>query len=402
VLGDGSSSSLFSPQRVYSIPGQYTASLTVFADNGCSNTITKDITVNRRLFAQFIPEDTLCQRKQGRYFDQSTAINDTINQWRWRFSAEAFKFDKNPTHAFQGTGSRLVRLTVRSVGGCVDSIQKQVNIIASPITDFEVEPDFGFPPFSPTLSNLSSGGTEFLWDFGNGNSFNGFNPVNPTYTDTGSYIARLVALNDLGCSDTTYREVNVYERFIAASINSLLCLPDGDFMKMTVGLTNESPFPFKEIKFVAHLNGSSLTSESWEGDLSGGQFLQYPFVAGVAIEGDPKYCCVQIVNVNDTLSINQGKTELCIPLTQEFTLTPPFPNPASNVLNLRFILPIEDEFTVEVFNLSGQRFPLDFKAAGDKGFNQASIDIQSLSNGMYFIRLTHRGEQRVAKFVVNN
>ncbi len=402
TFGDGGGSSLFSPQRLYTLPGQYTVSLTVFADNGCSHSITKDINVNRRLFANFVPEDTLCQRKQGRYFDQSTAINDTINQWRWRFSAEAIKFEKNPTHAFQGTGTRLVRLTVRSVGGCVDSIQKQVNIIASPLTNFEVEPQFGFPPFSPSITNLTVGGVVHIWDFGNGSTYSGFNPPNPTYSDTGSYAARLISLNDLGCSDTIFRQIDVYERFIAASIKSLLCVPDGNFMRMTAVLTNESPFPFKNIKLIGHLNGSSLTTETWKGELTGGQTLVYPFVAGVAIEGSPKYCCVKIVMVNDTLSLNQGITEICVPLVSEFTLTEPFPNPASNRLFLRFILPIEDEYTIEFFNITGHKLPLDMKAPGTIGFNEVNVDISTLSNGMYIVRLTYRGEQKTAKFVVNN
>lgn len=66
-------------------------------------------------------------------------------------------------------------------------------------------------PSSYQFNNNSSGGNQFLWDFGDGNTSNQFAPSH-VYVDTGHYEVSLIVSDSLGClaNDTAYLEVDVF------------------------------------------------------------------------------------------------------------------------------------------------------------------------------------------------
>lgn len=79
------------------------------------------------------------------------------------------------------------------------------------------------------------------------------------------------------------------------------------------------------------------------------------------------------------------------------------PNPASDLINIRFDLPVTGEMDVDVFNVGGRQVRRLFHANAEKGSHSWSWDGrnssgQKVSAGTYFIRIRYSGGQRFAKF----
>jgi type IX secretion system substrate protein len=81
-------------------------------------------------------------------------------------------------------------------------------------------------------------------------------------------------------------------------------------------------------------------------------------------------------------------------------ISDPFPNPTANTLTITMVLPIADQLKIETVNSIGQVVFNHFDAEADKGFHQFDLDMQSLDNGQYYLRITYREEQYVRKFVM--
>ena len=79
-------------------------------------------------------------------------------------------------------------------------------------------------PSSYQFSNLSQGGNQYFWDFGDGNSSNQFAPSH-VYQDTGQYEVQLIVSDSLGCVDpdtaSIFIDVFAVNNAIVQSIDTL-------------------------------------------------------------------------------------------------------------------------------------------------------------------------------------
>src|SRR5207253_2550616 len=66
------------------------------------------------------------------------------------------------------------------------------NLLPTVVADFAAGPTSGVAPLTMVFTNLSSGATDFIWDFGDGNTSTNLNPAN-TYSNAGSYTVSLTA-----------------------------------------------------------------------------------------------------------------------------------------------------------------------------------------------------------------
>ena len=98
-----------------------------------------------------------------------------------------------------------------------------------------------------TFQNLSTGGEDFFWDFGDNSAVitvENTDPITHTYERRGQYTVMVVATDRVTClgRDTAYLYVNVLDS-IKASERGLTC--EGDTIQLTVeGATNPEWFPF--------------------------------------------------------------------------------------------------------------------------------------------------------------
>ncbi len=96
-------------------------------------------------------------------------------------------------------------------------------------------------PNSYQFNNLSQGGDQYLWDFGDGNTSNQFEPAH-TYQDTGFYEVTLIVSDSLGClqEDTAFIVLNVFNvnNAIIQTVDTL-CFGDTIQLNASGGATYE-------------------------------------------------------------------------------------------------------------------------------------------------------------------
>lgn len=214
-FGDGTSSSVFSPEHVWNtMSDTFTVSLIITTDLGCIDTATQLVTTLPLPDFNFGPTVASgCEDFTTAFADLSTVPGGTIVNWLWDFGDSNYTYTPNPAHTYYDPGTYTVILTLTTSYGCVlaDTLNYPVVVYPKPEAEFTADPLFSASIFTPTLTfyDESVGATMWDWHFGDNNSDVAQNPTH-TYNDTGTYVVTLVAINQFGCTDTVQHPVLIY------------------------------------------------------------------------------------------------------------------------------------------------------------------------------------------------
>jgi PKD repeat protein len=185
-----------------------------------------------------------CSPQIVTFTDLSTG-NPTL--WRWDLGNGTISFLQNPSLAYFTPGQYNIKLVIRDAVGNTDSITKTqyITIFDIPIINFSATPVSGCIPLTVQFTDLSSSGnsalTNWLWDFGDGNTGNTQNPSH-TYTSAGNFNVTLRVTNAAGCAKTLTINnfIQVSNGVIANFTNTL---PAGCSLPVTINFTNTSSGP---------------------------------------------------------------------------------------------------------------------------------------------------------------
>jgi gliding motility-associated-like protein len=146
------------------------------------------------------------------FTDNSIAGNtaDPITSWNWNFGDGTVSTSENPSHIYNSSGTFTVNLTVTTDAGCTSNSSLNPIIIhtfPTPIASFSVNSTSLDLPYDVLhCTNLSSGATSYVWDFGDATGSTITDP-NHLYQTIGQFQIQLVAVNQYGCKDTATSEV---------------------------------------------------------------------------------------------------------------------------------------------------------------------------------------------------
>jgi len=107
---------------------------------------------------------------------------------------------------------------------------------ASLLANFSATPTNGMAPLTVSFTNLSSGAASFDWDFGDGHTSTGVNPVN-TYSNAATYTVRLVAIGAGGTNSLT-RTNYILVTNLPPPVTDFLAGPTNGAAPLTVYFTN--------------------------------------------------------------------------------------------------------------------------------------------------------------------
>lgn len=208
LFGDGGTfTGTNPPNHTYATGGTYTVTLIMKDTTACNSpdTARKTFTVNSsNVHAAFSVKDSLCSNAPIVFTNNST--NATGNSWD--FGDGGTSTAPAPTHTYTTPGTYTVRLRVTNPATCnkVDSAQKTVTVLTSPVADFTHTPIIPVPNTPISFTNASRNATDYNWSFGDGT---GSTDVNPShlYRRSGSYTVCLEARNKQGCTDTVCKKV---------------------------------------------------------------------------------------------------------------------------------------------------------------------------------------------------
>ncbi len=190
-------------------PGNYTASLTITASNGCSANVTHSVTTGGFPTAALTPS-TPCLGNATSLTDGSVGLQgDPITAWNWSMpgGTPTSATSQNTATSYLTAGTHMVTLVVTSKNGCIDTVVQQVVVYNPPLANFSA-PDSGCGVICNDYTDLSQpvdgNIVNWQWTFPGGTPTGSAaqNPINICYYTPGNYNATLLVTTNYGCKDT--------------------------------------------------------------------------------------------------------------------------------------------------------------------------------------------------------
>jgi gliding motility-associated-like protein len=250
----------------------------------------------------------------------------------WNFGdGSATTSTTSPSHTYTAAGVYTVSLIASNPNGCnksTDTTHFTINVNANGMNaDFNYVVTDSCNPYKATFTNTSqysntSGSstfTKFVWDFGDGSTFNGKNPGSHSFPDTGCYTVRLIMLDSTSCipKDTAKKVVCIKGYKVKAAFNS----PDSLCLGLSALLANASAYAQNSTWDLGDGHTSTSTSPIYTFTSPG----TYTITLIVGNSGS----CNKVDSVKRTIKIMSGPTA-------NFSYTPVVPetNKPTNFTNL--------------------------------------------------------------------
>ncbi|MBD3259924.1 PKD domain-containing protein [Candidatus Woesearchaeota archaeon] len=217
-FGDGSHAEGKNPVHIYTAPGNYMATVRVVdtANNIGSDTLS--INVQDPLLNPNLPPAVTLNGPDRAYAGdvvQFTAIGTDPDEgdfltYMYDFGDGGTAIEQNPVHTFMDEGVFTVRVTVTDGNGASTSDTRQIIITERPLTNIpptaiaQAHPTEGTNPLVVSFVGIGFDPdgeiARYHWDFDDGTTSDSQNPIH-TYTQLGTYIARLYVYDNNGAHD---------------------------------------------------------------------------------------------------------------------------------------------------------------------------------------------------------
>jgi gliding motility-associated-like protein len=220
TFGDGGSTNNFAP-GVHHYGTWGTFDVTLDVDNGyCDDAVTQTVTIHPPApQVAFSGEAEGCAPVDVAFTNESEYAASVI----WDFGDGATSTEFDPVHQYQQPGVYDVTLRITGHQGLVQEVTHTavVTVLPSPTALFEFAPyEVVAPAEEVAFINLSSNdATEYLWNFGNGETSNEEHP-RYSYDAPGLYSISLAVRNEFGCTDT-----HTYVDAITAKAGGFMIFP---------------------------------------------------------------------------------------------------------------------------------------------------------------------------------
>jgi PKD repeat protein len=213
-LGNGSTSLQPNPTATYSQDSIYSVTLIVTAEGGCTDTVTRTVSVFPLPQVDFAAEN-VCLGEPVLFFDSTTINTGGIAQWNWVFGDGNTSNEQNPSHLYGSSQAYAVSLSAVSDNGCTGTSNGIINVRPLPVSNFNMSSlQSCFVPASVNLLSQSQGATSLQWNLGNGQTSASAN-ASAVYDSVGQYTITLVATTQFGCTDTSAQVFEVFPTIIA-------------------------------------------------------------------------------------------------------------------------------------------------------------------------------------------
>ncbi|MCX6291815.1 MAG: PKD domain-containing protein [Bacteroidetes bacterium] len=389
---------LENPSHFYAFPQTYHVTLTVYASTGCVTSVTKPVTVSPIPTAAFV-HSPACINTTYHFLDSSYVASGSIIAWKWNFAGLDSSNLQNPVFTFPDTGSYLIRLTVTSDIGCKNTLTRLIHVYPLPVANFSFSPQYGNPPLTVSFTNLTSGGSTYQWNFGDSSAISTQTNPQHLYTDTNLFAIQLIAVSQYGCKDTIEKSIYVIKPVLDLAVTNASFTVQDNHLQVTVDLANLGTRSIHNFKIEAHIEGGTAIQESYVQTLNNGYSGQLLLFSKLDLgSGQARYFCVSAVDPNGSTDDVPTNNEVCKSLTKEFSVVNPYPNPFNDQVMIQLVLPYKDQLSVELIDMNGKSIPV-FAGEGHEGLNQIAVDLGSLANAAYALRIRFR-ESEVIKTIV--
>lgn len=139
-FGDATTSDAVHPTHEFPGPGTYTVELTGTNSYGCTNSVTRDITIYATPIASFTATD-VCYGGTTVFSNTTTSNGTGVAAYFWNFGDNEGSSIINPVHTYDAPGTYPVELIITSVNGCMDTATGFANVWELPAADIKSSTD---------------------------------------------------------------------------------------------------------------------------------------------------------------------------------------------------------------------------------------------------------------------
>lgn len=197
-FGDGTTSVLNNPTKIYTSDGDFNVKLVITDVNGCIDSITKTRYVKiHTVRPSFTVNDSISSCTPFEVIFTNTSLYWIGNTWI--FDDGTVSIYEKPTHYFNTPGIYNVKLVVIGPGGCVDTAYKTITLYPSTAT-LTYNPLAGCSPLPVTFHVSTPGPVTYLWDFSDGNTLATTDSnIIYNYLLPGNFLPKVILEDQTGC-----------------------------------------------------------------------------------------------------------------------------------------------------------------------------------------------------------
>lgn len=388
--------------KTYTSSGVYSVTLSVAGNNGCSSSITKLITIFSPPIASFtIP--AICAKDTLTITNTSSSQSGIISSYDWKLNNNSFSSIQNPTLSVSSAGTYSVKLNVTNSFGCENSITNTLSVNPIPIVNFVTTPTTYYYinssiVFTPNITNANL----YLWTISGYSPFSIQSPT-VTYAAEGSYSASLFLVDQFGCKNSVTKILPISKRYLDVAILNVMALKDNDgFMTVQADVANYGTIPASTLDMNYKISDGGNINETWNGNLNPNTILSYTFNAKTATQTNStnNITCVDIKKINGINDENESNNSLCNVInSNEIAVSNPIPNPTNADITLPIILNKDIDFTISIYNSTGQIVYEDAPQRGNAGLNLMTLQTSNYPRGCYIIKTVIADKIFIKKFI---
>lgn len=182
------------PSYLFSGLGTKTVKLILSSDNGCMDSITKTLNVLLQPIVDF-EYTPICSEEDMMFVNKSRIDNGNLI-YSWNFGNGMTSTDVSPNANFGSEyGQKTVSLTAFFVGGCSNTIEKEVIIYELPSSEFDIVKKEG----KNVMVKAKEENVSYAWRMGDGNAYNSQEVDHFYEIDNGAFKICLSTLNSNNC-----------------------------------------------------------------------------------------------------------------------------------------------------------------------------------------------------------
>lgn len=325
TFGDGFTSILPAPEKIYTKAGSYDVSLTLTDILGCKSTLLKPLYIKvQGPTPDFsVPVSGVCNNSTVTFTDKSQGDGtNPIVQWKWDFGDGTVQSFTAPpfSHLYSKPGNYNVTLITIDSQGCSDTVtKKNALLVSQPLANFVARDSLLCATTKAEFNNLSTGPQlKYAWDFGDGSPIasDGF-PIH-SYPNEGVYTVSLKITDVYGCTDSMKKVnyINIRNPVAKFAVNSTLaeCPP------LVANFNNQSQNFQSVVWTFGSGDGSTMTSPIY--------IYSYPgkYKVKLVVKGYGEECfaadSTEITVLGPKGTFNYTPLKGCDPLTVNFTALP--------------------------------------------------------------------------------
>lgn len=203
-FGDNTSSTEHSPYKTYPDKGVYMVKLVVKDDNGCTDSMQKQIKVSSvsagfSVTTSFV-NNSGCPPVIARF--TNTSVNYTSSYWD--FGDGSFATISNPSHTYTYAGKYKVKLKVVGDAGTEDEYEEEIEV-KGPYATITTSSNGGCLTKEIGFKVDALNAVNFAWDFTDGIVIETTDAtIKHTFKTPGIYNPRLILSDDAGCKGTAF------------------------------------------------------------------------------------------------------------------------------------------------------------------------------------------------------